>query len=88
MNISLSPDSDAIVEARVASGLYGSATEVVEEALRLIEERDEDWECRRARFEAELNRRLDSLDRGEGLTLEQVKEHFRQKAALARQQNG
>lgn len=40
MNISLTPQLEELVKAKVASGLYGSASEVLREALRLLEERD------------------------------------------------
>jgi antitoxin ParD1/3/4 len=38
MNVSLTPELAAFVQGRVASGLYGSASEVVRAALRLLEE--------------------------------------------------
>ncbi len=37
MNVSLPPELEARVRQRVASGLYGSASEVIREALRLFE---------------------------------------------------
>ncbi|MBF0415455.1 MAG: type II toxin-antitoxin system ParD family antitoxin [Magnetococcales bacterium] len=40
MNISLTPHLEGLVKAKVDSGLYGSASEVVRDALRLLEERD------------------------------------------------
>ena len=40
MNVNLSPQLEAMVKAKVASGLYTSASEVVREALRLMEQRD------------------------------------------------
>ena len=39
-NISLTPELNMFVANRVASGRYQSASEVVREALRLLEERD------------------------------------------------
>ncbi len=41
MNVSLSPQLEAMVKAKVASGLYTSASEVVREALRLMEQQDQ-----------------------------------------------
>jgi antitoxin ParD1/3/4 len=38
MNVSLTPELAAFVQDRVASGRYGSASEVVRAALRLLEE--------------------------------------------------
>ena len=40
MNINLTPQLEDMVRRKVASGLYASASEVVREALRLMEEQD------------------------------------------------
>lgn len=40
MNINLTPQLDKMIRDKVASGLYTSASEVVREALRLMEEQD------------------------------------------------
>jgi antitoxin ParD1/3/4 len=40
MNINLTPELEELVREKVASGRYGSASEVVREALRLMEEKD------------------------------------------------
>jgi antitoxin ParD1/3/4 len=40
MNVSLTPELEAMIRQRVASGRYNDASEVVQEALRLLEERD------------------------------------------------
>jgi antitoxin ParD1/3/4 len=39
-NIALTPELDALVQAKVDSGRYQTASEVVREGLRLLEERD------------------------------------------------
>ena len=39
MNISLTPQLEELVKKKVESGLYGSASEVMRAALRLLEER-------------------------------------------------
>jgi hypothetical protein len=41
MNVNLSPQLEAMVKAKVASGRYTSASEVVREALRLMEQQDQ-----------------------------------------------
>ena len=41
LNISLTPQLERFINARVASGRYQSASEVVREGLRLLQERDE-----------------------------------------------
>ncbi|MBM9538792.1 type II toxin-antitoxin system ParD family antitoxin [Desulfobulbus alkaliphilus] len=40
MNVNLTPQLENLVRQKVASGLYSSASEVVREALRLMEEQD------------------------------------------------
>ena len=40
MNVNLTPQLEALVRQKVESGLYGSASEVVREALRLLDEQD------------------------------------------------
>ena len=40
-NISLTPELNAFIDARVESGLYESASEVVREGLRLLRHREE-----------------------------------------------
>lgn len=41
MNVSLTPQLEAIVRRKVASGLYNNASEVIREALRLLVAREE-----------------------------------------------
>jgi antitoxin ParD1/3/4 len=40
MNVNLTPQLEEMIRQKVASGLYTSASEVVREALRLMEEQD------------------------------------------------
>lgn len=40
MNVTLTPQLEALISQKVASGRYTNASEVVREALRLLEERD------------------------------------------------
>jgi antitoxin ParD1/3/4 len=65
MNVSLTPDLEEFVSAKVESGRYNSASEVVREALRLLEEHDSARAAQLAEFNEELGRRLAGLDRGE-----------------------
>ena len=41
MNVALTPELEKIVTERVASGRYASASEMIAEALRLLDERDQ-----------------------------------------------
>jgi len=60
MNISLTPQLETLVKAKVASGLYGSASEVMRDALRLLEERDRRQAVRIEELRAEIKKGLDS----------------------------
>ncbi len=60
MNISLTPQLEELVKKKVASGLYGSASEVLREALRLLEERDRIHALRIEGLRAEINKGLNS----------------------------
>ena len=48
MNVSLTPELEALVNEKVASGRYSSASEVVREALRYMADRDQNSEALRA----------------------------------------
>ena len=65
MNVSLTPELDKFVASKVESGRYNSASEVVREALRLLEDHDKARGAQLAAFNHELGARLASLDRGE-----------------------
>ena len=67
MNVSLTPELEKFVSAKVESGRYNSASEVVREALRLLEEHDHARAGQLAEFNLELGRRLAALDRGESV---------------------
>ena len=60
MNISLTPQLETLVKNKVDSGLYGSASEVMREALRLLEERDRIHDLRVEELRAEIKKGLDS----------------------------
>ena len=40
MNVNLTPQLESLIKEKIASGFYNSASEVVREALRLLEEQD------------------------------------------------
>ncbi|HXJ92071.1 MAG TPA: type II toxin-antitoxin system ParD family antitoxin [Terriglobia bacterium] len=64
MNVSLTPELEQFVQSRVDSGRYNSASEVVREALRLFADHESVRAAHLAEFNAELSRRLASLNRG------------------------
>lgn len=71
MHVSLTAELESRVKAKVESGLYNNASEVIREALRFMETH-EDWirEVKLARLREQLKVGVDQLARGEGITLE------------------
>lgn len=65
MNISLSPELEQLIEAKVKSGMYNSASEVVRAGLRLLQEQDELRQIRLRELKREVQVGLDEIDRGE-----------------------
>ena len=70
MNVSLTPELEAMVAEKVKSGLYNSASEVVREGLRLVREQDQLREIRLNELRAEIQKGIDSLERGESMPLD------------------
>ena len=52
MNVSLTPELEQVVNKKVSSGLYQTASEVVREGLRLLIERDQRLESLRGDIRA------------------------------------
>jgi len=80
MNVSLTPELDKFVAGKVESGRYNSASEVVREALRLLEEHDRARSVQLAAFNHELGARLVSLDHGESVKPETARKRLEQKS--------
>jgi antitoxin ParD1/3/4 len=64
MNVSLTPELEEIVDQKVKSGLYNSASEVVREGLRLLQQRDEMREAKLDALRAEIQKGIDDLEAG------------------------
>ena len=81
MNVSLTPELETLVNQKIASGFYNSASEVVREALRLMQEQDELKRMRLEELRAEIKKGMDSLDRGDKkpLDMNAIKARARQR---------
>ena len=82
LNINLTPQLEPMVREKVASGLYGSASEVIREALRLMEERDRLRTMRLEQPRSEIQAGMASGPAGE-LDIEAVKLRGRERLARA-----
>ena len=60
MNVNLTPQLEEMVRQKVDSGLYNSASEVVREALRLMEEQDRLRAARLEQLRQEVHAGLES----------------------------
>ena len=83
MNVSLTPQLEDLVQQKVATGLYGSASEVMREALRLLEERDRVHALRLDELRNEIRQGLDSGP-ATPLEMETIKARGRQRLAAAK----
>ena len=60
MNISLTPHLEEMIRGKIASGSYNSASEVVREALRLLEEEDQIRSLKLHRLREDIKESLES----------------------------
>ena len=60
MNINLTPQLEELVRQKVSSGLYNSASEVVREALRIMEEHDQLRAVKLERLRRDIREGLES----------------------------
>ena len=65
MNVSLTPELENLVNEKVKSGLYNSASEVIRESLRLLQEQDMLKEIRRNELRREIMLGVEQIRNGE-----------------------
>ena len=80
ININLTPHLEALVRDKVASGRYGSASEVVREALRLLEQQDQLQTLKLEQLQREIQAGIDSGPAGP-LDMEAIKRNARKRLA-------
>jgi antitoxin ParD1/3/4 len=71
MHVSLTPELESRVKAKVETGMYNNASEVIREALRFMETH-EDWvhEIKLGHLREQLKVGTDQLDRDIGIAIE------------------
>ncbi len=88
MNVSLTEELEELVQKKVASGRYTSASEVVRAGLRLLEQEDEVRETRLAAIRAEMRAGIEQAERGELIDGEEAVGRVRKRAAAKRRAAG
>ncbi|WP_072622651.1 type II toxin-antitoxin system ParD family antitoxin [Spirulina major] len=84
MAIALTPDQEQFVQNKLSSGQYGSADEVIAEALRLLEKRNRGYEAWLAQTREQVKVAQAELARGEGIESSQVIERLRARSRQAK----
>ena len=69
MNVSLTPELENLVNEKVKSGLYNSASEVIRESLRLLQEQDMLKQIRRDELRREIMLGVEQIRNGEFVEL-------------------
>jgi antitoxin ParD1/3/4 len=88
MNVSLTPELERLIQEKVSSGLYNSASEVVREALRLLHERDELRKVRLEELRREIATGIEAADRGELVSADEVFDGLRRRNKGATRHEG
>lgn len=80
MNVSLPPELEARVRRRVESGMYGSASEVIREALRLFEAYEQVKTARLDSLRQDIAKGLSDVENGRAgeVNFESLKQQGRQ----------
>jgi antitoxin ParD1/3/4 len=84
MNVSLTPELERLIEQRVASGYYTSASEVMREALRLFFQFDESRSREIDLFNRKIADGLAQLDRGEAIPGDEARRLTKDRIAARR----
>ncbi|MCL1469873.1 type II toxin-antitoxin system ParD family antitoxin [Argonema antarcticum] len=87
MNISLTPELEQLVCEKVKSGRYLSVSDVVYEALQLLEERDRQQQMRLETLRQEIAIGIEQTDKGEVFDGEEVIQELLDEIVQARQGN-
>lgn len=85
MNVSLTPELEKIVALKVESGMYNSASEVVREGIRLLQQRDEMREMKLAALRRDIEEGVKASEEGRtrnaGEVMAGIKERILQRSS-------
>lgn len=85
MNVSLTPELEQFIDSKVKSGFYGSASEVIREGLRLLDEQDAIKKKRIEMLNLEIDKGLSSLKSGNVISGEEAIRQLKERRASYKQ---
>ena len=85
MNITLKPEQEALIHAKVQSGQYQTVDDVIQAALDLLDEQDKADEQWLIETRAKVEEGIASLERGEGIDGETFVNQLLSKLKLAKE---
>ena len=85
MNITLKPEQEALIHAKVKSGQYQTVDDVIQAALDLLDEQDKADEQWLIETRAKVEEGIASLERGEGIDGETFINQLLSKLKLAKE---
>ena len=85
MNVSLTDHLEEFVAAKVRTGQYTSASEVVREGLRLLQEQDQLRQLRLEQLRKDVAVGLEQLERGEYVDADEVFDRIHRKSQQRRE---
>lgn len=88
MNVSLTPELEQVIDLKVKSGKYSSASEVVREGLRLLQRRDDIHEAKLNALRAEIQKGIDDLEAGRYQDGETAMAEIKERLLALRPKNG
>ncbi len=77
MNVSLTPELEHWVDEKVRTGRYASASEVIREALRLLEQQELARKRQLVQVREKIDRALEQLEQGKALDLKDARARLR-----------
>lgn len=88
LTVALTPEQGKFVSEQLAAGRYRSASEVVSEGLRLLQQQDRASDADLDAVRAKIAVGLEQLDRGEVYEKEQVFQELRERSRSSRGKGG
>ena len=87
MNVSLTPELEGMINEKVETGMYSSASEVVRDGLRLLQERDKVREEKLQWLRREVQKGMDDIEAGRVISGEEFFAKWEARFAQIKQEN-